>query len=177
LNFKNRKKFKELSSKNDADSILRLGIGYLNGLWGFKNKKLGMHFVDKSVEMGYTEAENKKGVILYNMGKHKEALQWFEKSAKNGLAQGMLYAGESYYFGEGALVNKKKAFYWFKKAAELDDVDGQNNIGICYFHGEGIKKDRKSAAKWIKKSYEGGHTKAASFWKKNSLWEYDEEKS
>jgi len=77
--------------------------------------------------------------------KHKTALRWYLKAAKQGHVQGQRQAG--IFFKYGQLY--RNAFKWLKRASEAGDGEAQYQLGIMYHYGMGMPRDDKKAAKWL----------------------------
>jgi len=99
----------------------------------------------------------------YQQKKPDEALQLFEKSAKNGHPQAQLVLGIIYKEGNGVEKNPVQAVHWFEQAAEQGLADAQYELGYCYMMGQGIKEDDVKAFSWFEKAGANGSTNAQTF--------------
>jgi len=81
-----------------------------------------------------------------------QAAAWYEKSAKQGYAQGQYYLGYCYYAGEGVNQDLKAAADWYEKAAQQGHAKAQLKFGNCFYYGEGVEQDLKKAVDWFNKS-------------------------
>ena len=72
----------------------------------------------------------------------KNALQWLEELADDGIAEAQYLTGLFYYRG-GICVDEdyEKAFFWFKKSAEQGNAEAQQSLGNCYSQGYGVPMD------------------------------------
>jgi len=85
-----------------------------------------------------------------------QAVQWYEKAAQQGYAEGQYYLGYCYYEGEGVLKDFEQAAQWYEKAAEQGHPKAQQKLAVCYYSGEGVEQDFEKAFIWCKKSAEQG---------------------
>ena len=110
--------------------------------------------------------KSQKNLIQEN----KEALNEYEKLAKQGNSKAQLKLGYYYYSGQNVLKDDRKAFYWTEKSAEQDDNLSQCLLGVMYYEGIGVLKDPKKAKYWLNKAYGNGSSDAKKFWDENELW-------
>ena len=89
-----------------------------------------------------------------------KAVEWYEKAALQGYAEGQYYLGYCYYEGEGVEQNFSKAAELYIKASEQGYARAQQKLAICYFMGEGVDQDIDKAFEWCKKSAEQGRAYA-----------------
>ncbi len=111
--------------------------------------------------------------VLYDEGKgversHTEAVGWWLKAAKNGLAaaQGLARSqytlGKMYIYGLGVPKHEKKAAEWITKAAMQGDARAQYNLGKFFRDGTGVQADAVTSVSWFLRAAERGHVKAQS---------------
>ncbi|PKC60456.1 HCP-like protein [Rhizophagus irregularis] len=84
--------------------------------------------------------------------RYKKAIEWYEKSAKQGCSFAQYCLGYSFKNGEGIYQDLGNAIYWYKKAAEDGNSTAQYRIGYFYENGRGMRKDTKKAIEWYEKS-------------------------
>ena len=77
------------------------------------------------------------------------AVQWFQKSAQQGLAAAQSQLGIFYQNGYGVPRDNEQAAKWFSKAAHQGDKVGQTMLGICYDLGQGVPLNEVEAYKWL----------------------------
>jgi hypothetical protein len=103
--------------------------------------------------------------FCYGQGKgvvkdQAEAFSWFRRSAEDGFADGMLWAGHSLRFGIGINKDEAAAVQWLRKAADLDVAGAEFSLGECYALGQGVPKNNNEAAQWYLKAAEQGLSEA-----------------
>ena len=64
----------------------------------------------------------------------KEAFNWFQAAAEQGITEAQYFLGNCYYEGRGTKQDYNEAFRWFKAAAEQGHTDAQKMLGICYYN-------------------------------------------
>lgn len=83
----------------------------------------------------------------------KSAL-WYEKAAKQGLADAQVYLAEALEYGQGVPKNMIDARSWYERAAEQDHVRGHFKLG--YYYEQGLGGLTQDSAKGIR------HTRIAA---------------
>ncbi len=101
-----------------------------------------------------------KGLVAYQNGDYKTALQEWQPLAEQGDADAQYNLGLLYDNGEGVPQDYKTAAKWYTLSAEQGDAKAQFNLGFMYRNGEGVPQDYKQAAKWYRLSAEQGEAKA-----------------
>ena len=81
-----------------------------------------------------------------------QALQWYQKSAKQDYAKAIYAVGKCYKDGKGVQKDRKKAVEHFAKAARLGNADAQYQLGKAYMKGKGVAADEKKAKTWLTKA-------------------------
>lgn len=144
--------FKQLAEQGDAKSQNALGSGYQHGFWGEINLKQAIYWYQKSADQDFREAIYNIGALDFLNGNHKQALPYFEKSAKMNDPNALNMLG--IYYSNGILFNQDydKALEYFRKSAEQKNRDAEFNVGQAYYYGEGVEQDYNKAFVWINKS-------------------------
>lgn len=105
--------------------------------------------------------------VLYEEGlgvakNEAEAFQWYEKAAKQGLAEAQFMAGLYHAEGRGGLPqNYRQAFVWYQKAAKKGHAEAQNNLAMRYASGTGVKQNIAKAKYWFAQADRQGHHTAS----------------
>ena len=88
------------------------------------------------------------------------ALEWLEKSAKQGNAAAMNYIGVIY--GEGKLVKRDmpKAVYWRELAAQHGAAAEKFAVANSFIYGYMLPVDLNKALYWLEQAGEAGHIDA-----------------
>jgi hypothetical protein len=78
-----------------------------------------------------------------------KALYWFDKAAKQNVAQAKYKIGEFYHQGKaGVKKDLQQALYWYKKSAQQNDIYGQRGTAACYEE----QNDNKRALYWLERA-------------------------
>ena len=108
--------------------------------------------------------DNKKIENLYKLGQRfyegnnfKQALEYFEKAAKQGNTEALNKIGVMCFKGEGITKDITKAIEYFEKAANLGNTNALNNLGVICLNE---KKDYKKAQEYFEKAADLGHADA-----------------
>ena len=96
----------------------------------------------------------------YKKKHYKQAFDWYQKAAKQGVGQAQFYLGLIYLKGKGIAKNYKQAFDWFQKAALQGHVEAQTKLGAIYYTGQGVPKNYKQAFHWFQKAAIQGYALA-----------------
>ena len=126
---------------------------------------LNMKFVN--IDNFETSDEN----VQYLLGKYyadgtgteqswEKAVEWYRKSAEQGLAKAQYNLGLCYANGNGVEKSYEKSVEWYRKSAEQGDACAQCNLGFRYYYGMGVEKNYKKAVEWYRKSAEQGNADA-----------------
>ncbi|MGD9169593.1 MAG: tetratricopeptide repeat protein, partial [Candidatus Thiodiazotropha sp.] len=89
-----------------------------------------------------------------------EAIKWYRKSAKQGLAEAQNALGVMYAIGNGVTRDDKIAVNWYLKAAEQGYAEAQFNLGSRYERGLGVDQDYATARAWYAKAVSSNHPKS-----------------
>jgi TPR repeat protein len=104
---------------------------------------------------GSVMGETLLGMALW-VGKDKEALTRFKKSADAGEVIAQLNLGDALFNGDSVQENRAEALALFRKAADQNSAMGYNDLGAWYFNS-----DPDQAAKHYLKAAQLGYAPAA----------------
>ena len=99
-----------------------------------------------------------------------QALQWFERAARQGLAEAQFNLGNMYAYGLAAPTGSdanRLAAQWYFEAARQGHAQAQYSLGILFLTGTGVVQSDAEAAKWIERAAAQGHADAAAYLKGN----------
>jgi TPR repeat protein len=89
---------------------------------------------------------------------YKQAFQWYNKAAEQGLAQAQYNLGVVYYQGKGTLQNYKQAYIWASLAAAQSDAPKDaarlQNEAARQLTSKQLKAAQQHVAEWQKKTGE-----------------------
>lgn len=89
-----------------------------------------------------------------------EAVRWYRRAAKQGLADAQYALGICYVNGEGVPKDDGEAAYWYRQAAEQDHAGAQFMLGVLYEEGDGVPQDAAEAVRWYRRAAEQGDADA-----------------
>jgi TPR repeat protein len=96
-----------------------------------------------------------------------QALQWFERAARQGLAEAQFHLGNMYAYGLAALPagadGARLAAQWYFEAARQGHADSQYSLGILFLTGSGVTQSADEAARWIGRAAAQGHADASAY--------------
>lgn len=76
---------------------------------------------------------------------YEQAVVWYQKAARRGLADAQYCLGVCYERGSGVPKSYKQAVAWYKKAAAQGFADAQYRLAFCYDHGNGVRRSQSRA--------------------------------
>ena len=177
--------YQKAAMKNHPNAMLNL-YGYYRD---HSADKTANYWLKKLAEQGVAEAQDAYANTLHKDKKYEEAVQWYEKAAKQGLAVAQTHLVECYVHGIGVSVDYAVAKQWcekavaqdycvaqyfmaeyfirreqyelYKKAAEQGYDEAQNAVGRFLKEGwGGITKNEAVAVEWFRKAAEQGFSEA-----------------
>jgi TPR repeat protein len=105
----------------------------------------------------HSEAQYLVGNYYYYSERNfNKAVEWYQKAADQGNANGQCDLGICYERGRGVEQNFYKAVKWYQKAADQGDARGQCWLGCSYYDGNGVKQDFDKAIELCQKSANQG---------------------
>ncbi|MBP6124257.1 MULTISPECIES: tetratricopeptide repeat protein [Providencia] len=92
-----------------------------------------------------------------------KAIEWLEKSAKQGDVDAQSFLGAIYYWGTSSIpIDYTKALLWNEKAANNNHVNGQFYLGLMYGKGLAVKQNHEKALYWLTKATENEYNSDAA---------------
>jgi TPR repeat protein len=106
-------------------------------------KQICLDWYKTAYEGGDAEAAYDAGVICYNEGDFKGAMEWFVKAEQLGHSNAAVIIGEQYNNGSGVEKDPEEAVKWYKKAYLLGTCGASHRIAEYY-----DTIDKAEAFKW-----------------------------
>jgi TPR repeat protein len=146
---------------------LQDGIAALNR----KDYPAALHLLEPLARSGNAVAQLRLGLLHYHGHGVREsdaqAVQWFERAARQGLAEAQFHLGNMYAYGladpGGDTDPGRLAAQWMFEAARQGHADAQYSLGIMFLTGKGVEQRPDEAQRWIAKAAAQGHADAASY--------------
>ena len=122
-------------------------------------------------EAGQAAAQLQLGLLHYHgqgvPESNEAAHRWFERAARQGLAEAQFRLGTMYAFGHAAAPAdedpNRLAAQWFFEAASQGHADAQYSLGILFLTGSGVVQSTDEAEKWIGRAAAQGHADARAY--------------
>ena len=96
-----------------------------------------------------------------------QAKMWFERAARQGLAEAQYHLGNMYAYGladpGGDADPGRLAAQWTFEAARQGHAEAQYSLGIMFLTGKGVEQSADEGARWIAKAAAQGHADAAAY--------------
>ena len=144
------KLYQKAAMKNHQDAMINLYAYYSN----HGNDDTANYWLKKLAEQGLSEAQNAYADKLSNAERYKEAVQWYERAAKQGYAPAQAHLVENYIYGVGVETDYNIARQWCDKAAEQYYPVAQ------YFMAKYFVKNQVDRYAWYRKAAEQGYARA-----------------
>lgn len=136
-----------------------------------KDYPAAVKLLDPLARAGNPVAQLRLGLLHYHghgvRESDSEALKWFERAARQGLAEAQFQLGNMYAYG---LANSdsdpsRLAAQWYFEAARQGHAEARYSLGILFLTGTGVVQSQAEADKWIGLAAAQGHADAAAFMK------------
>ena len=136
-----------------------------------KDYPTAVRLLEPLARAGNPLAQSRLALLYYHGHGVREsdalALQWFERAARQGLAEAQFHLGNMYAYGLAALPPdadpQRLAAQWYFEAARQGHADAQYSLGILFLTGSGVVQDADEARKWIARAAAQGHADAAAY--------------
>lgn len=96
--------------------------------------------------------------------RHKEAVEWFQKSADQGNTAALYMLGHCYHLGRGVGHDDALAYNYWRQAADDEGNEYYSDavywVGKCLIDGIGVAKDEESGVEWLREAADNGLWKA-----------------
>ncbi len=138
-----------------------------------KDYPAALKLLEPLARSGNAIAQLRLGLLHYHGHGVREsdaqARQWFERAAKQGLAEAQFQLGNMYAYGladpgSGDDPNRLAAQSYFE-AARQGHAEAQYSLGILFLTGSGVIQNPKEGAAWIARAAAQGHADAAAYLK------------
>lgn len=136
-----------------------------------KDYPTAVRLLEPLARAGNAPAQNRLALLYYHGHGVREsdalALQWFERAARQGLAEAQFHLGNMYAYGLAALPPdadaNRLAAQWYFEAARQGHADAQYSLGILFLTGSGVSQNAEQARQWIARAAAQGHVDAAAY--------------
>ncbi len=138
-----------------------------------KDYPAAVRLLEPLARAGNAAAQTRFALLYYHGHGVREsdalALQWFERAARQGLAEAQFHLGNMYAYGLAALSpdtdGNRLAAQWYFEAARQGHADAQYSLGILFLTGSGVTQNTEQARLWIARAAAQGHADAAAYLK------------
>jgi uncharacterized protein len=138
-----------------------------------KDYPVALRLLEPLARAGNPLAQLRLGLLHYHGHGVREsdvlALQWFERAARQGLAEAQFHLGNMYAYGladPGRDVDTSRiAAQWYFEAARQGHAEAQYSLGILFLTGTGVVQNQAEAIRWITQAAAQGHADAAAYLK------------
>jgi uncharacterized protein len=109
---------------------------------------------------GTAWADLQSGVIKYQAGDYKGALEDWRPLAEKNQPDALFNMGQAYRLGRGVTTDTKTALDYYVRAANLGHVAAQGNAGTLLYFSDAPIRDRAKAVDWWQKATANGDPRA-----------------
>lgn len=146
---------------------LQDGIAALNR----KDYPTALQLLEPLARAGNAAAQLRMGLMHYHGHGVREndaqALMWFDRAARQGLADAQFQLGNMYAYGlaggDAASDPARLAAQWYFEAARQGHAEAQYSLGILFLTGSGVVQNDAQARHWIARAARQGHADAKSY--------------
>jgi TPR repeat protein len=140
----------------DPYGMNNFGSHLIRGQFIMKNEMEGVMWLEKSADLGMTEAMLNLAEYYREQKQLDNTILWLTKAAKANNVNGMLKLAKIY------LTEKDypNALLWYKSAANKNNNEAQLYLAMMTDKGLGIERSAEDARVWLEKSAKGGNLKA-----------------
>ena len=158
-----------LALNGQSEAQYKVGMMNLYGIGGAaKDVELGVDWLRKAAEQGYSEASTELGVFYLGLNEPSsdtrsaaDGQRWLERAAEANNARAQLLLGGLYARGRfGVPHDDTAAANWYRRAAEQGRADAQHLLGLMYRDGAGVERDATQAVAWYRKAAAQGNADA-----------------
>jgi uncharacterized protein len=138
-----------------------------------KDYPTAIRLLEPLARSGNALAQLRLGLLYYHGHGVREsdaqARVWFERAARQGLADAQFHLGNMYAYGladpGGDVDPGRLAAQWTFEAARQGHAEAQYSLGIMFLTGKGVEQNSDEATRWIGKAAALGHADAAAYLK------------
>jgi TPR repeat protein len=138
-----------------------------------KDYPTAIRLLEPLARSGDALAQLRLGLLYYHghgvRESDSQARVWFERAARQGLAEAQFHLGNMYAYGlvdpGGDVDPGRLAAQWTFEAARQGHAEAQYSLGIMFLTGKGVEQSNDEGARWIAKAAAQGHADAAAYLK------------
>jgi len=157
-----------LAQKEDAESLFKRGMRYLNGESGIpQNDEQARACLLAAATLNHAKAQFELCLLLGLYYEWPEAVAWLEKSVSLGFGPAQLYLAEA---GSDPLIADhlsnpnydesylyRQASAWYEERAKAGDPDAQYDLAFMHRREQATNYDPDGAVRWMKAAAEQDH--------------------
>lgn len=136
-----------------------------------KDYPTAVRLLEPLARAGNAAAQNRLGTLYYHGHGVREsdalAQQWFERAARQGLAEAQFNLGNMHAYGLAQVPpgqdGQRLAAQWIFEAARQGHPEAQYSLGILFLTGSGVTQSAEEARKWIGRAAQQGHADARAY--------------
>ncbi len=146
---------------------LQNGVAAINR----KDYPSAVRLMEPLARSGNPQAQLHLGLLYYHGHGVREndtlARQWFDRAARQGLADAQFQLGNMYAYGLakslGDVDTSRLAAQWYFEAARQGHAQAQYSLGILFLTGSGVQQSESEGIRWIGLAASQGHPDATAY--------------
>eukprot|EP00249_Psilotum_nudum_P024205 c29121_g1_i1 orf=381-1739(+) len=147
-----------LAPLREAMLYVHLGKKFKHGRGGVaRNLDKALEWFLKGAFRGCAAAMVDAGLLLWEMGRRCEGMDWYRRAAELGDPAGQCNLGLALLQEPS---NPAEAVKYFHRAALAGHLRAQCSLALCFQQGRGVEASPSKAACWYLKAAEGGNARA-----------------
>ena len=147
---------KDLVNKKDKRATCYLGVAYFNGDGIDKDEKLGIKYITKASDLGYSPADYELCIYYANHYAISKLSKYKARIKETGTPRAKYNLAISF----SEIGNYLEAFPFMLSAAKSGFDDAMYYLSLMYRDGKGTKKSQKDADFWLNKAKKSGNPRA-----------------
>jgi TPR repeat protein len=148
---------RQSSNLKNSSAMTFLGFAYREGKGVPQNYELAVSWFLEAFNHGEKHAAVHAAKILWiQLGRDKEALDWFLVAAENNDKESYIYLGLIYGDKQTPFYDPAEAVKWYKIAVEKSGSGSKRSLLYLakhYYNGEGVPESKEIARTWLIKLF------------------------
>jgi len=136
-----------------------------------KDYPTAVRLLEPLARAGNAQAQTRMGMLYFHghgvRESDSEAQRWFERAARQGLAEAQFQLANLFAFGLAPVPADtdpaRTAAQWYFEAARQGHAEAQYSLGILFLTGSGVTQSAAEAQKWIDRAAAQGHADAKAY--------------
>lgn len=144
------------ANQNEVGCMHNAAAFLLNGLAGAPDVLAGLHWLERSAELGNLASQAQLGSVhlhgRYSPPEHEHALRWLTLASDRGHVDATHDLAYMWEHGLGTQTDLSIAATLYERAAAAGQPQSANNLGLMYRNGQGVPRDAVKAVGYFEQA-------------------------